>query len=100
MTVLNRMETNMEERRQVNHVDTNIKLARLEEKISHMEGTMRDVKEVLEKFMDQQKQHNDEKFGALEKRVDKIYTMGAIAVFIIGPLISLLGKSILAKFGF
>ena len=79
--------------------DSHTRLVRVEEKLMHMESSMQDLKQILEKFMDQQIKHNDEKFGALERRVDKIYTIGAIGIFLVGPLITIIAKTVLAKFG-
>ena len=61
-----------------------------------------ELKKVLGDFIDRMNtvvQRSDEKVAVLEKRVDKIYTIGSLAVFVIGPLISILLKFILTKLG-
>lgn len=103
----------MEQRRITDHLDSRDRLIRLEEKITHVEKLVQDQKhgatssinelrKTLEKFMDGQQQAQSiasDRVISLEKRVDKIYTIGAIAVFVIQPIIAIMSKTILAHFG-
>lgn len=101
----------MEERRQ--EVQDRDRLVRLEEKMNHLEhilqenkhvsqNSINDLKRILEKFIEQQAalmSKKDDKILEIEKRVDKLYTIGAIGIFIIGPVFTIIGKTILTGLG-
>lgn len=103
----------MDERRVSDQLENHSRLVRVEEKINHLEKLVSDqktntthsiqeLKAVLEKFISQQTAifaQQSDKYVSLEKRVDKLYTLGGIFVFVVTPIITVLSKALLAKFG-
>jgi uncharacterized protein Yka (UPF0111/DUF47 family) len=87
-------------------MDDRERLIRLEEQIKHMSKNLTEgiieIKTTVEKLVEShanERRDDRSRIESLEKRVDKIYVYGSVAVFVGGPLISFIIKMIVEKFG-
>ena len=85
-------------------MDDRERLIRLEEQIKHMSKNLTEgiieIKATVEKLVEShadERRDDRQRIDSLEKRVDKIYVYGSVAVFVGGPLISLIGKFLFEK---